>query len=62
MKTRLEMIHALTKYELEYLRDNPEWLEDTAKFFADGGFERYTDAELVSSCEENVWLEYDTAE
>jgi len=57
MQTRAEMIYALTKYELEYLRDNPEWLEDTAKFFADGGFERYTDAKLISRCEKYLWLE-----
>lgn len=57
MSTRQQMIFALTKYELEYLRDNPECLEDTAAFFANGGFEKYTDDKLISQCEENVWLE-----
>jgi len=50
MKTRSEMVYALTKYELEYLIDNPEWLEDTTKYFADGGVNTKTDAELFSLC------------
>jgi len=35
--TREEKILALTRYELQYLIDNPEWLDDNAKFFVGGG-------------------------
>ncbi len=34
MKPRQEMIQALTRFELEYLMDNPQILEDVAKFFS----------------------------
>ena len=37
--TRTQMIQALTKYELQYLIDNPELLNDMADFFANGGFD-----------------------
>ena len=37
--TRTQMIQALTKYELQYLIDNPELLDDMADFFANGGFD-----------------------
>jgi hypothetical protein len=57
MKTRKEMIYALTKYELEYLQEYPECLEDNAKFFAGGGFAAYTDEQLIAQCQDNVWLE-----
>lgn len=53
MTTRQEMIHALTKFELQYLLDNPEWLDDNAKFFADGGFANYTDERLINKCQDN---------
>ena len=44
--TREEKILALTRYELQYLIDNPEWLDDNAKFFVGGGFTKWTDDEL----------------
>lgn len=37
--TRAQMILALTSYELEWFKDNPENLADVAEFFANGGFE-----------------------
>lgn len=45
--TRQEMILALTRNELVFLIDSPEWLNDEAKFFADGGFDKLNDEELT---------------
>ena len=44
--TRQEMIGALTLYELRYMMDYPESVEDVARFFAEGGFFNKTDQEL----------------
>lgn len=44
--TRQEMIGALTLYELRYMMDYPESVEDVAHFFAEGGFFNKTDQEL----------------
>jgi len=44
--TRQEMILALTRNELVFLLDSPEWLAETAKFFAEGGYNKYTYKEL----------------
>lgn len=33
-----QLIKALIQYELQFLIDNPQWLEDTVSFFAAGGF------------------------
>ena len=57
MKTRKSMVDALTKFELQYLLDNPEWLDDNAEFFAGGGFANYTDEQLMKKYEDNE-LEY----
>jgi len=57
MSTRKEMILALTKFELQYFLDNPEWLEDNAIFFANGGFNNHTNEQLIKQCRENVWIE-----
>jgi hypothetical protein len=46
MKTRQEMIQALTRFELQYLMDNPHLLDDVAKFFANGGYVNQTDEKL----------------
>jgi hypothetical protein len=46
MTDRKEMILALTKNELVFVVENPEQLEDVAKFFANGGFTTYTDDHL----------------
>jgi hypothetical protein len=49
MTSRKEMILALTKYELKFVSGvdaDHEWFEDTAKFFANGGFTTYTDDHL----------------
>jgi hypothetical protein len=55
--TRQEMIEALTLFELQYMMDYPESVKDVAKFFAEGGFNNRTDAELRESCKDNVWVE-----
>jgi len=46
MTTREEKVLALTKNELVFVSESPEWLDDTAKFFANGGFNAYTDEQL----------------
>jgi N-acetylglutamate synthase-like GNAT family acetyltransferase len=44
---RQELIYALTKYELEwFIHNGHPWIEDTTKFFADGGFHSYSDEQL----------------
>jgi hypothetical protein len=55
--TRQQMIHALTKFEFQYLLENPECLDHNATFFANGGFANYTDEQLIEQCQNNVWLE-----
>lgn len=44
--TREEKLFALTKYELAFLIESPDWLEDASKFFSEGGFSIYTDEQL----------------
>jgi len=46
--TREEMVLELTKYELEWFRDNPdqENLESLTEFFANGGFDNVTAEDL----------------
>jgi hypothetical protein len=44
--TREEKILALTKYELEFIVEHTQWVNDTAEFFAKGGFNADTDEEL----------------
>ena len=46
MKTREQMVYELTKQELEYLFDMNGDFEDSARFFANGGFNKYEDEEL----------------
>ena len=46
MKTRAEMILDLTKYELECIAETSVDVEDAVQFFADGGFQKYTDEKL----------------
>ena len=57
MMTREQMIEALTRFELEYLLDNPELLKDNARFFSKGGFSTQTDQELRKACADNVLFE-----
>jgi hypothetical protein len=52
--TREEKILALTRNELVFLIDSPEWLNDTAKFFAEGGFNAYTDEKLNKQYQEAI--------
>jgi hypothetical protein len=54
---RNEMIFLLTKYEMQFLIDNPDCLEATIEFFANGGFNKLSDQELIEECNENCWLE-----
>ena len=44
--TRQQQIHALTRNELVFLIDSPEWLKDVTDFFAKGGFNNLDDKEL----------------
>ena len=41
-----EMLIALTKKELEFLQDHPEWIDDSAKFFVEGGWTKYSNEEI----------------
>jgi len=49
MKTRAEMILELTKYELECIAETSVDVEDAVQFFADGGFHKKTDKELLQA-------------
>ena len=49
MKTRAEMILDLTKYELECIAETSVEVEDAVQFFADGGFHKKTDKELLQA-------------
>lgn len=46
MITREQMVLALTRFELNFLIDNKEWLEDDAVFFAKGGYNSLSDEML----------------
>lgn len=52
--TREEMIYALTLFELEYMMDYPESVQDVARFLAEGGFGNETDEKLRERCKDNV--------
>jgi hypothetical protein len=41
-----QMVEQLTKKELEFLADHPEWINDSVKFFIDGGYKQYPDSEI----------------
>jgi hypothetical protein len=47
MLTREQMISELTKYELVFLAEHPQWLSDTVEFFTKGGFSNWDDAKLT---------------
>lgn len=49
MKTRLEMIRELTEFELNFLIFNTSRIPEVSDFFADGGYNKYTDEELTIS-------------
>jgi len=46
--TRQEMIHELTKFELQYFYNNNDdgYLEELTKFFADGGFIQWSNEDI----------------
>ena len=51
---RQALIKALTRYELDWYVHNSEGYEDdAAEFFAKGGFNTYTDEQLLSAYREN---------
>lgn len=61
-KSRHEKILALTREELVFLIDSPEYLKETTEFFAKGGFTNYTDADLDKKYKgfidfANEWME-----
>jgi hypothetical protein len=44
---RQELIYALTKYELEwFIHNGHPYIKDVTEFFANGGFNIYSDEEL----------------
>lgn len=45
-------IEALTKYELEFLLNNPEHLSDVCDFFAKGGFHSHSEEAINKKYEE----------
>jgi len=45
-KTRQEMVLALTRYEIEWVFENLEHLDEVAEFFANSGFHKYTNESL----------------
>jgi len=49
MKSREEMIYDLTKHELEFLFDMNGDFDDSVQFFANGGYQKYTDEKLSSA-------------
>lgn len=53
--TRQDLIKALTRYELNWYVHNSEgYEEDTAEFFAKGGFNTYTDEQLADEYSKNI--------
>jgi len=56
MTSRNTMVLALTKYELQWLMQSPEQLDNVAEFFAAGGYETMEDTELESAYNANPWL------
>lgn len=44
--TRAEMIHELTRFELDYLIGDSQTLDELTEFFAKGGFNTYNDQDL----------------
>jgi hypothetical protein len=54
--TREQIILALTRYELEWVIDNPEYKNEVAEFFAQGGFTNLTDEGLKKYVDDNEWV------
>ena len=52
-----QMVLSLVQYELKYLLDNPDNLDDVAIFFANGGFINLTLEQLKEEYKDNCWLE-----
>jgi hypothetical protein len=41
-----EMVKQLTKKELEFLADHPEWIDNSVRFFLEGGYKQYSDSAI----------------
>ena len=54
---RDQILLALTKYEFQWLLDNPEHIGSVCEFFANGGFAKLTDDQLIERCKDNPWIE-----
>ena len=46
MKTKEQKLFDLTKQELLFLIDSPEYLDEVTKFFSDGAYHTMTEKEL----------------
>jgi hypothetical protein len=44
--TTEEMVLQLTKKELEFLVDHPEQIDNSARFFLQGGYNQYSDSAI----------------
>ena len=44
--TTEEMAKQLTKRELEFLIDHPDWIDHSVSFFIEGGYKQYTDSKI----------------
>jgi hypothetical protein len=44
--TTEEMVKQLTKKELEFLLDNPDWIDHSVSFFIEGGYKQFTDSRI----------------
>ena len=45
--TRDKMVQDLIKFELTYLLDNPEYINEVSSFFASGGFNSWSDDKIL---------------
>jgi hypothetical protein len=44
--TTEEMVKQLTKRELEFLIDHPDWINDSVNFFLEGGYKQFSDSRI----------------
>lgn len=56
MASRNTMVLALVKYELQWLMQSPEQLDNVAEFFATGGYDSMPDEEVAKCYQRNVWI------
>jgi hypothetical protein len=41
-----EMVKQLTKRELEFLLNNPDWIDHSVNFFLEGGYKQFSDSRI----------------